>query len=104
MDETYTAKVRIINPHGLHARAAAQLIKLTSKYECKAGILNSRKPEHCSQTINDKKYVDAKSIMSVLCMAAEYGHEVEVATEGRDAKPCLESVVKLFNSGFDELN
>ena len=103
MEESYTAKVKIINPLGLHARAAALLYQVSRQYESKVGVLNGIKPAHSVEIINGKEYANAKSIMSILCIAAGYGHEVEIATEGKDAKPCLEHVVKLFISGFNEL-
>ena len=104
MDETYTAKVKVMNPNGLHIRAAALLYKVSRQYSSKVGILNGIKPEHSVEIINGKEYANAKSITSILCIAAECGHEVEIATEGKDAKPCLESIIKLFNSGFNDSN
>ena len=47
--------------------------------------------------------IDAKSIMSVLMLAAPCGAELSVAISGHDANDAMIALEALFASGFDEL-
>ncbi len=87
------AKLKIINPLGLHARAAAQLVRLAAKYESR--ILLVRRDSAVS--------ADAKSILSVLTLAAARGTEIDLSVNGADEQAAIKAVVELFASGFGEL-
>ncbi|MBW8772542.1 MAG: HPr family phosphocarrier protein, partial [Gemmatimonadetes bacterium] len=52
---------QIVNPLGMHARPAAQLVKLASTFACEITIARDGVP------------VNAKSIMGVMMLAAEQG-------------------------------
>ena len=80
----------IINALGLHARAAAQLVKVANRYKCETSI------EHEGQKAN------AKSIMGVLMLAAGQGSRVKLTCKGEDADVCLAEIVKLINDRFGE--
>ena len=80
----------IINKLGLHARAAAKLTQVASRFSCKVELL-----------ANDKK-VDCKSVMSLMLLAACQGTPIEVFTEGEDAIEALSAVEELINNRFDE--
>ncbi|WP_224361467.1 HPr family phosphocarrier protein [Hyalangium versicolor] len=80
----------IINALGLHARAAAQLVKVANRYKCETTI------EHQGQKAN------AKSIMGVLMLAAGQGSKVKLICKGEDAETCLAEIVKLINDRFGE--
>ncbi len=84
--------LRIKSELGLHARAAAKLVKLTSQFE--SDIKLSR--------LNAEEQVDAKSILGILLMAAAKGTEIEVMTDGKDEKVAMEAVVQLVNNRFGE--
>ncbi len=84
--------LRIKSELGLHARAAAKLVKLTSQFE--SDIMLSR--------LNVKEQVDAKSILGILLMAAAKGTEIEVMTDGKDEGVAMEAVVQLVNNRFGE--
>ncbi len=84
--------LRIKSELGLHARAAAELVKLTSQFE--SDIKLSR--------LNAEEQVDAKSILGILLMAAAKGTEIEVMTDGKDEKVAMEAVVQLVNNRFGE--
>ncbi|MEC4681702.1 MAG: HPr family phosphocarrier protein, partial [Nitrospirota bacterium] len=79
--------LRIKSKLGLHARAAAKLVKLTSQFE--SDIKLSR--------LNAGEQVDAKSILGILLMAAARGTEIEVMTDGKDEEVAMEAVVQLVN-------
>ncbi|MCH8320006.1 MAG: HPr family phosphocarrier protein [Acidobacteria bacterium] len=84
--------LRIKSELGLHARAAAKLVKLTSQFE--SDIKLSR--------LNAEEQVDAKSILGILLMAAAQGTEIEVMTDGKDEEVAMEAVVQLVNNRFGE--
>lgn len=80
----------IVNALGLHARAAARLVKLTGTFQSDIYLEK------------DGQEVDGKSIMGILMLAAAKGSEVSVRTEGEDAKAALAEIQKLFAEGFGE--
>lgn len=80
----------IRNRLGLHARAAAKLVKLTTGFESQVSLSYS------------EREVNAKSILGLLMLAAPCGTEVEVIVEGPDAEQALEQVEDLFMRRFDE--
>jgi phosphocarrier protein HPr len=86
------ASLTVLNPLGLHARAAAQLVRLASGFESR--ILLSRPDTNA--------YADAKSILSVLTLAASMGTVILVTAEGEDAEDAIGAVSRLFAQGFGE--
>ena len=84
--------LRINSELGLHARAAAKLVKLTSQFE--SDIKLSR--------TNVEEQVDAKSILGILLMAAAQGTEIEVMIDGKDQEVAMKAVVQLVNDRFGE--
>lgn len=80
----------IRNRLGLHARAAAVLVALTSRFSSSIMI---RK---------DSFEIDGKSILGVLSLAAISGTEVAVTIEGEDSELAMEEVSRLIESGFGE--
>lgn len=85
--------VRVINPLGLHARAAAQLVRL-------AGSFNSRIKIKKTET---GVTADAKSILNVLTLAASKGTQLQLQVEGADEATALEAIEKLIADGFGEI-
>ena len=84
--------LRIKSELGLHARAAAKLVKLTSQFE--SNIWLSR--------LNVEEQVDAKSILGILLLAAAKGTEIQVMTDGEDEEVAMEAVVQMVNNRFGE--
>jgi phosphocarrier protein HPr len=80
----------IENRLGLHARAAAQIVKAASGFNSKI-LLNK-----------DGIEVDGKSIMGIMMMAAARGTTVLVSAEGDDEERALEGMEKLFKDKFGE--
>ena len=80
----------IENKLGLHARAAAQIVKAASGFNSK--ILLSK----------DGIEVDGKSIMGIMMMAAARGTTVLVSAEGDDEDKAMEGMEKLFKEKFGE--
>lgn len=86
-------KVKIINQLGLHARAAAQLVRLASGFESKIQIIR----------VDNHVMAEAKSILSVLTLAAAKGIELELKVEGVDEQKAFQAVTEIFANGFGEL-
>ena len=80
----------VINKLGLHARAAAKLVKVS------AGFVSSIELKKGGDS------VDAKSIMGVLMLAAAQGSELKLVTNGGDAEEAANQIAGLFNDCFGE--
>jgi len=78
---------------GLHARAAARLVRVASGF--KSQILLCR--------VDGSVSADAKSILSVLMLAASCGTELQATTEGIDEEAAMSAIDRLFADGFGEL-
>jgi len=86
-------RVTINNRLGLHARAAAQLVRLASSFQSKIKLLRT----------DNSVIADAKSILSVLTLAASKGVELEIEIEGHDEQTAFEAIQEIFINGFGEL-
>jgi phosphocarrier protein HPr len=82
--------VDIVNKLGLHARAAAKLVTLASKF---AADIRVRK---------DGREVSGKSIMGVMMLAAAKGAQITLVAEGADAAQALDELQNLIARKFDE--
>jgi len=82
--------VKVINPLGVHARPASMVVQTAIKF--KSAI----------QLVKDGTTADAKSIMSVMMLAAACGSEVTVKADGEDAEEAVEAIVALFGKKFNE--
>ncbi|NKF24060.1 HPr family phosphocarrier protein [Solimonas marina] len=82
--------VTIVNRLGLHARAAARLVTLASKFESEVRV---RK---------DGREVSGKSIMGVMMLAAAKGAEITLIADGTDAEQALDELAELIANKFDE--
>jgi len=80
----------IENKLGLHARAAAQIVKSASAYSARITLSK------------DGLDVDGKSIMGIMMLAAAKGSMVFVQTEGEDEDQALEGMERLFKDKFGE--
>jgi phosphocarrier protein HPr len=83
--------ITVPNPLGLHARPAAQLVRLANTFGSEI------------QLVKDGVPVNGKSIMGVMILAAECGSTITVRAEGADAEAAVAALVELVNSGFGEM-
>lgn len=86
-------QITIVNRLGLHARAAAQLVRLASGFESKIRLTRS----------DNRVVADAKSILSVLTLAASRGVDLEIEVEGGDEKQAFAAIKEIFANGFGEM-
>ncbi|XOZ34927.1 HPr family phosphocarrier protein [Halomonadaceae bacterium KBTZ08] len=82
--------VTIINKLGLHARAAAKLVSCAEQFDSSIHL------------VRDDREVDAKSIMSVMMLAASCGTDIELVIDGDDEASARDALVELINNRFDE--
>lgn len=83
-------KLKIINKLGLHARAAAKLVSITSRYSANVELKSA------------EQKVNGKSIMGVMMLAASQGTIIEVITNGEDEHDLILAIENLVNNKFDE--
>ena len=83
-------KIQVINKLGLHARPAAMLVQKASKFKSEIRLKK------------DEIEANAKSILSVMMLAAEVGSFVIIKAEGEDEEPAVEALALLFAEKFGE--
>jgi len=83
-------EVTIQNKYGLHARPAAEFVKLATKFRSEIWL---RK---------DDVEVSGKSIMGVMMLAAECGSTIEIRAAGEDSEAAVEALSGLVDSRFGE--
>lgn len=88
---TVEREVSIVNKYGLHARPAMQFVEVANEYGCKIEVSNGA------------LVVDAKSIMSVMRLAATKGTVLRIVADGEDAEPAVAALVRLVEEGFGEM-
>lgn len=85
-----TEEIEIINKLGLHARSAAKLVNTANSFASKITI------HYAGQT------ADAKSIMSLMMLAAAQGSVITVNCEGDDQQAAMQAVQELIDNRFGE--
>lgn len=85
-----SATIEIINKLGLHARASSKLVQLASSF--KSDIFIER---------NGRK-ANAKSIMSLMMLAAAKGASITLSCSGSDEVSAFEQISALFGDRFGE--
>ena len=80
----------IENKLGIHARPAAQFVKLASKFACDI------------QVEKDGEEVDGKSIMGLMMLAAGHGSVIQISAEGDDAEQAIQALGELISKKFEE--
>ncbi|MGB4247400.1 MAG: HPr family phosphocarrier protein [Pseudohongiellaceae bacterium] len=81
--------ITICNKAGLHARAAARMVSVSSAF-------------NSSIKVGQDKLVDGKSILSLMMLAASKGTVLNLIIEGEDENAALDAITTLVNNRFDE--
>jgi phosphocarrier protein len=81
---------QIRNKYGLHARPAAEFVKLATQFQSEIWV---RKQE---------LEVNGKSIMGMMMLAAECGAEITIRADGDDEQEAIEKLIALVNNRFGE--
>lgn len=82
--------ITVINRAGIHARPAALLVQTTKNFKSNVYIEKN----------NDR--INAKSIMGIITLGAAYKTELKIIAEGEDEEAAVETIVRLFESKFEE--
>lgn len=82
--------VQILNKNGLHARPAAEIVKISAKYQSEITL------------IKDGMEVNGKSIMGVMMLAAECGSSLGLRADGPDADAAVDALATLIANKFGE--
>jgi phosphocarrier protein HPr len=85
-----TRQVKIINRLGVHARAAAKIVKVASRFRSSVSLV-----------VEDRR-ASARSILAVMMLAASMGSVVRLETRGPDEAAAMTAMVKLIDDGFGE--
>jgi len=82
--------IKMTNPTGLNAKAAALLVQTAGKFTSKIWIEK------------DEKRVDAKSIMGLMSLTVPMGSEISIEADGEDEQLAINRLIELIESGFEE--
>ncbi len=82
--------ITIQNKHGLHARPAAQFVKIAGKFTSDIKV------------VKDGLEVNGKSIMGIMMLAAEPGSEITIIIDGEDEQDAMNAIKELIENKFYE--
>ena len=82
----YTRSIRLVNSDGLHARPAAELVKLASTFPQKV-------------TVNG---TDAKSLLGIMSLGLTKGAQVDITSADLSGRDAVDALAALAESGFGE--
>ncbi|MCD6045403.1 MAG: ptsH [Gammaproteobacteria bacterium] len=85
-----TENITLGNKLGLHTRAAAKLVELSSRFSSQIELSL------------DSKKVNAKSILNVMLLSASSGSVLTITAEGVDENEAMAALKALFDSNFGE--
>lgn len=78
---------------GLHARAAAKLVRVASAFQSQVVL----------RRLEGEVTADAKSILSVLMLAASRGTKLQAQAVGVDEEAAMDAIEQFFVAGFGEI-
>jgi phosphocarrier protein HPr len=81
-------ELKVTTEAGIHARPAAAVVETCSRFQCRISF------------IKGDIRANAKSIMNIMLLAAEYGADILVEAEGPDETEALAAVERLFVEKF----
>jgi len=83
----YEREVLVRNPEGLHARPAAEFVKLANTFPVKV-------------TVNGK---DAKSLLGIMSLGLTAGSTARIASDDADGRAAVDALADLVDTGFGEV-
>ncbi len=85
-----TKKLTVLNKLGIHARPAAQFVRVASRFASDVTV------------VRDDESVDGKSIMGLMMLAVGCGAVITVTTEGEDEAESMAALEELLAGKFGE--
>ena len=89
-----SARVRLTNKRGLHARAAAKFATIANQYNAKIEVTSCN--DICRET------VEGNSIMELLLLGSACGEDISITAHGPDAETALKALCELVENRFGE--
>jgi phosphocarrier protein len=83
-------QITVVNSLGIHARPASQIVLLANKFNATISL------------VKDGAVADAKSIMSVMMLAAAHNSTITLRVSGPDEQVALGAMIELFANKFNE--
>ncbi|MBN2070642.1 MAG: HPr family phosphocarrier protein [Candidatus Krumholzibacteriota bacterium] len=83
-----SGKVKVTNKRGIHLRLAGELVKMASRFKSEVMIGK------------DEDLMNAKSILGVAGLGAEFGTELLLNVDGVDEKEALDTLIDLIDNKF----
>ncbi|MBP8646076.1 MAG: HPr family phosphocarrier protein [Syntrophobacteraceae bacterium] len=80
----------IANKLGIHARVAAQIVKVATQFQSEIWITKSG------------NRVNGKSILDVMTLVCPHGSRVRIYADGPDAGDAIDALAQLFQTKFGE--
>lgn len=80
----------VVNPLGLHARAAARFVRLAGSFRSQITVTRGGRT------------TDGKSILGLLLLAAATGAVLTISATGPDEEQAAEALCTLVTRGFEE--
>lgn len=85
-------RIKVVNRLGLHARSAARLVRIAKGFQSEILLVN---------TATDQK-ANAKSILSLLYLAAAAGSGIVISADGPDEEEAIRVIAEFFLGGLGE--
>jgi phosphocarrier protein len=82
-------EIPVTNPHGLHARASARVVQLSSSFRSSVSL------------VVGGRRASARNIVGVMMLAAAFGSTVRLEVEGPDEDAAVSALVDLFDDGLE---
>ncbi len=91
---THERAMRLVNPAGLHARPAAQIVGLAGRWQAELRLRQAARPGPSAS---------ARSLVALLGLGGRQGTELVASASGPEAQQALEALAELVASGFGEM-
>jgi phosphotransferase system HPr (HPr) family protein len=88
-----TTTLKVNHEVGLHARPASQFVKAAAAHAADIQVRN---------LTGQSDWVDAKSILGVLTLGVEQGHQIEIKSDGPDEVDAIADLTGLVENNFGE--
>jgi phosphocarrier protein HPr len=85
-----THQAKVVNPLGLHARAAARFVQLAGQFRSRVTVTRGARA------------MDGKSILGLLLLAAARGTTITISADGPDAQEAVSALCGLTERGFED--
>ena len=83
-------EIKVINTLGVHARPASKVVQTANKFKSRISLFK------------DSAMADAKSILHVMMLGANFDSKITIRASGEDEKEAVDAIVALFEQKFNE--